>query len=139
MVEYAEFPPRAGRLQYTGLDQVPIGLGLNFPNTTTNISLPTLSTSHTIDQNDPFVWEKTFRGWDQGHDTLESWHETRHSLTSHYICQDTTLLHYLQTFPPDDVIDLETCNVLKRCTRVGRAAWLLWKEIILLFKACTPQ
>ena len=24
-------------------------------------------------------------------------------------------------------------------TRVGRAAWLLWKEIILLFRACTLQ
>ena len=33
--------------------------------------------------------------------------------------QDGTLLHYLQPFPPDDGIDLEMCNVLKRCTRVG--------------------
>ena len=53
--------------------------------------------------------------------------------------QDSTLSHYLQPFPPDDVIDPETHNVLKRCTRVGRAAWLLWKEIILLFRACAPQ
>ena len=53
--------------------------------------------------------------------------------------QDTTLSHYSQPFPPDDVIDLETRNVLKRCTRVGRAAWLLWKEIVLLFRACAPQ
>ena len=62
-------------------------------------------------------------------------------LTLAYIllCQDSTLSHYSQPFPPDDVIDLETCNVLKRCMRVGRAAWLLWKEIILLFRACTPQ
>ena len=53
--------------------------------------------------------------------------------------QDTTLSHYSQPFPPDNVIDPETRNVLKTCTRVGRVAWLLWKEIILLFKACTPQ
>ena len=53
--------------------------------------------------------------------------------------QDSTLSYYSQPFPPDDIIDLEMCNVLKRCTRVGRAAWLLWKEIILLFKVCTPQ
>ena len=53
--------------------------------------------------------------------------------------QDGTLLHYAQPFPLDDVIDLETCNVSKRCTRVGRVAWLLWKEIVLLFRACTPQ
>ena len=53
--------------------------------------------------------------------------------------QDTTLSHYLQPFPPDDVIDPETRNVLKRCMRVGRAAWLLWKEIVLLFRACAPQ
>ena len=53
--------------------------------------------------------------------------------------QDGTLSHYSQPFPLDDVIDPETCNVLERCTRVGRAAWLLWKEIILLFRACTPQ
>ena len=52
--------------------------------------------------------------------------------------QDTTLSHYSQPFPPD-VIDPEMCNVLKRCTRVGRAAWLLWKEIVLLFRACAPQ
>ena len=55
------------------------------------------------------------------------------------LCQDTTLSHYSQPFPPDDIIDLEMRNVLKRCTRVGRAAWLLWKEIVLLFRACTPQ
>ena len=55
------------------------------------------------------------------------------------LCQDTTLLHYSQPFPLDDIIDPETCNVLKRCMRVGRVAWLLWKEIVLLFKACTPQ
>ena len=36
------------------------------------------------------------------------------------LCQDTTLLHYSQPFPPDDVIDLEMCNVLMRCMRVGR-------------------
>ena len=62
-------------------------------------------------------------------------------LTLAYISlrQDGTLLHYVQTFPPDDVIDPETRNVLKRCTRVGRAAWLLWKEIVLLFRACAPQ
>ena len=53
--------------------------------------------------------------------------------------QDTTLSHYSQPFPPDNVIDPETHNVLKRCTRVGRAAWLLWKEIVLLFRACAPQ
>ena len=53
--------------------------------------------------------------------------------------QDTTLSHYSQPFPLDDIIDPETCNVLKRCTRVGRAAWLLWKEIVLLFRACAPQ
>ena len=62
-------------------------------------------------------------------------------LTLTYISlrQDTTLSHYSQPFPPDDVIDPETRNVLKRCTRVGKAAWLLWKEIILLFRACAPQ
>jgi hypothetical protein len=53
--------------------------------------------------------------------------------------QDGTLSHYSQPFPPDDVIDPETRNVLKRCTRVGRAAWLLLKEIVLLFKVCAPQ
>ena len=53
--------------------------------------------------------------------------------------QDTTLSPYSQPFPPDDVIDPEMRNVLKRCTRVGRAAWLLWKEIVLLFRACAPQ
>ena len=53
--------------------------------------------------------------------------------------QDGTLSHYSQPFPPDDIIDLEMCNVLKRCMRVGRAAWLLWKEIVLLFRACAPQ
>ena len=53
--------------------------------------------------------------------------------------QDTTLSHYSQPFLPDDIIDPEMRNVLKRCTRVGRAGWLLWKEIVLLFKACTPQ
>ena len=31
------------------------------------------------------VWEKTFRGREQGHDTSESRHETRHLLTSHYV------------------------------------------------------
>ena len=55
------------------------------PKLTINISLPTLSTSHVINQNDPFIWEKTFRGQEQGHDTSESWHETQHSLTSHYV------------------------------------------------------
>ena len=53
--------------------------------------------------------------------------------------QDGTLSPYSQPFPPDDIIDPETRNVLKRCTRVGRAAWLLWKEIVLLFRACAPQ
>ena len=46
------------------------------------------------------------------------------------LCQDTTSSHYSQPFPPDDIIDPEMHNVLKRCTRVGRVAWLLWKEII---------
>ena len=55
------------------------------------------------------------------------------------LCQDGTLSHYSQPFPLDNVIDPETHNVLKRCTRVGRVAWLLWKEIVLLFRACTPQ
>ena len=66
---------------------------------------------------------------------------TAQDLTLTYIslCQDGTLSHYMQPFPPDDVIDPETRNVLKRCTRVGRVAWLLWKEIVLLFRACTPQ
>ena len=53
--------------------------------------------------------------------------------------QDGILLHYSQPCPLDDIIELETCNVLRRCMRVGRAAQLLWKEIILLFKACAPQ
>ena len=61
------------------------------------------------------------------------------TLTYISLCQDGTLSHYSQPFPPDDVIDPETHNVLKRCTRVGRAVWLLWKEIILLFRACAPQ
>ena len=62
-------------------------------------------------------------------------------LTLAYIslCQDGTLSHYSQPFLPDDVIDPEMHNVLMRCMRVGRAVWLLWKEIILLFKACTPN
>ena len=66
---------------------------------------------------------------------------TAQDLTLAYISlrQDTTLSHYSQPFPPDDIIDPETHNVLKRCMRVGRAAWLLWKEIILLFRACAPQ
>ena len=66
---------------------------------------------------------------------------TAWDLTLAYIslCQDTTLSHYSQPFLPDDIIDLETCNVLMRCMRVGRAVWLLWKEIILLFRACAPQ
>ena len=72
------------------------------------------------------TWYIRFTAWD---------------LTLAYIslCQDTTLSHYLQPFLLDDIIDPETPNVLKRCTRVGSAAWLLWKETILLFKACTPQ
>ena len=53
--------------------------------------------------------------------------------------QDSTLSHYVQPFPPDDVIDPEMHNVLKRCMRVGRAAWLLLKEIISLFRAYAPQ
>ena len=61
------------------------------------------------------------------------------TLTYLSLRQDGTLLHYSQPFLPDDIIDLETCNVLKRCTRVGRAAWLLLKEIVLLFRACAPQ
>ena len=66
---------------------------------------------------------------------------TARDLTLAYITlrQDTTLSPYSQPFPPDDVIDPETRNVLKRCTRVGRVAWLLWKEIVLLFRACAPQ
>ena len=52
------------------------------------------------------------------------------TLTYISLCQDGTLSHYSQPFPPDNVIDLETRNVLKRYTRVGRAAWLLWKEIV---------
>ena len=66
---------------------------------------------------------------------------TARDLTLAYISlhQDTTLLHYSQPFLLDDIIDPEMCKVLKRCTRVGRGAWLLWKEIVLLFKACTPQ
>ena len=55
------------------------------------------------------------------------------------LCQDTTLSHYSQPFPLDDIIDLEMHNVVMRCMRVGRAAGLLWKEIVLLFKACAPQ
>ena len=55
------------------------------------------------------------------------------------LCQDGTLSHYSQPFTPDYIIDPETHNVLMRCMRVGRAARLLWKEIILLFKACAPQ
>ena len=61
------------------------------------------------------------------------------TLTYISLCQDGTLSHYSQPFPPDDVIDPETRNVLKRCMRVGRVAWLLLKEIVLLFRACTPQ
>ena len=62
-------------------------------------------------------------------------------LTLTYIAlhQATTLLHYSQPLPLDGVIDLETCNVLMRYIRVGRAARFLGKEIILLFQACTPQ
>ena len=61
------------------------------------------------------------------------------TLTYISLHQDGTLSHYSQPFPLDDVIDPETRNVLKRCTEVGRAAWLLWKEIVLLFRACAPQ
>ena len=61
------------------------------------------------------------------------------TLTYISLRQDTTLLHYLQPFPLDDIIVPEMWNVLKWCMRVGRAAWLLWKEIVLLFRACTPQ
>ena len=61
------------------------------------------------------------------------------TLTYISLRQDGTLLHYSQPFPLDDIIDLETRNVLKRCMRVGRAAWLLWKEIVLLFRTCAPQ
>ena len=61
------------------------------------------------------------------------------TLTYISLCQDSTLSHYSQPFPLDNVIDLETHNVLKRCTRIGRVAWLLWKEIVLLFRACAPQ
>ena len=61
------------------------------------------------------------------------------TLTYISLRQDGTLSHYSQPFPLNDVIDPETHNVLKRCMRVGRAAWLLWKEIVLLFRACTPQ
>ena len=66
---------------------------------------------------------------------------TARDLTLAYVSlhQDTTLSHYSQPFPLDDIIDLETHNVLKRCMRVGRVAWLLWKEIVLLFRACAPQ
>ena len=53
--------------------------------------------------------------------------------------QDHTLSHYMQLHLPEDFIDPETYNVLMRCQRVGRVACLLWKEIILLFKACAPQ
>ena len=52
------------------------------PKSTVNIFPPTLSTSHAIDQNDPFIWERTFRGRVQGHNTSESRHEIQHSLTS---------------------------------------------------------
>ena len=66
---------------------------------------------------------------------------TAWDLTLTYISlhQDTTLSHYSQPFLPDDVIDPEMRNVLKRCMRIGRVAWLLWKEIVLLFKSCAPQ
>ena len=67
---------------------------------------------------------------------ITAWDPTLAYISLH---QDTTLLHYSQPFPPDDIIDPETRNVLKRCTRVGRVAWLLWKETVLLFRACTPQ
>ena len=43
------------------------------------------------------------------------------TLTYISLHQDGTLSHFSQPFPPDDVIDLETHNVLMRCTRVGRA------------------
>ena len=47
---------------------------------------------------------------------IMAWDPTLAYISLH---QDGTLLHYLQPFPPDDGIDLEMCNVLKRCTRVG--------------------
>jgi hypothetical protein len=53
--------------------------------------------------------------------------------------QDHTLSHYTQPHLPDDFIDPDTRNVLTRCRRVGRAAWLLLSEIVLLFKVCVPQ
>ena len=67
---------------------------------------------------------------DRSRDSI-NWNQT---LTYISLCQDGTLSHYSQPFPLDDIIDPETCNVLMRCTRVGRAARLLWKEIILMLK-----
>ena len=76
---------------------------------------------------------------DGSRDTIHWNHSTRPDTRLHLITSRYTLLHYSQPFPPDNIIDLEMRNVLKRCTRVGGAAWLLWKEIILLFRACAPQ
>ena len=53
--------------------------------------------------------------------------------------QDHALSHYMQPHLPEDLIDPETGYVLMRCWRVGRVVCLLWKEMILLIKACTPQ
>ena len=108
------------------------------PKLTINISLLILSTFHANWPEWPFcLGEDILRtGAGTRYITITAWDPTLAYISLH---QDTTLSHYLQPFLPDDIIDLEMCNVLKRCTRVGKAAWLLWKEIVLLFKACTPQ
>ena len=53
--------------------------------------------------------------------------------------QDRTLSHYSRPYSSDDFIDPDSRNIRTRCMRVGRAAWLLWMEIVLLLKACAPQ
>ena len=93
----------------------------------------------------PWCWQSL--PYHLGEDILRAGAGTRYigitardpTLTYIILHQDTTLSHYLQPFLLDYIIDPEMCNVLMRCMRVGRAVWLLWKEIILLFKACAPQ
>ena len=72
-------------------------------------------------------------------DTIHRNHSTRPNTHLHLITSRWHIISLLATLPLDDVIDPEMCNVLMRCMRVGRAVWLLWKEIILLFKACNDD
>ena len=76
---------------------------------------------YTTYKNDPFVWEKTFRGRVQGHDRSESWHETRHSLTSPYI----KIRHYCITHNHSH----QTMSLIQRRVMSWRDAWGLVERL----------